>query len=115
MIGTMNLHVTIRALLTQHPLVRSVRRNARPAINATGVEIGEVTLLTQVRLARNQQVFVIGTVGIVAVGAILLDRGVFPQERPALFGVAVIALFIDRVANQVRRPGAAMGVVAIAA
>jgi len=115
MIGTMNLHMTIRALLAQHLLGGAIGRNSGSAVNATGVEVGEVALLAQVGLACNQQVFIIGTMGCVAVGAIFLYRGVLPQERPALFSVAVIALFVDRVANQVSRSGAAVGIVAVGA
>jgi len=63
MIGTMNLHMTIRTLLAQHLLGSAIRWNTGSAVNATGVEIGEVALLAQVRLACNQQVFIIGAMG----------------------------------------------------
>lgn len=115
MIGTMNLRVTVCTLLTQHLLGSAIRRNAGPAVNPAGVEGGQVTLLAQVGLACYQQVFVIGAVRRMADAAIFLHRGVFPQKRPALFRVAVIALLVDRIADQVARPVPAMRLVAIGA
>ena len=111
----MNLDVAVHTLLAQHPLVPPVRRQPATAIHAADVEIPEVALLAEVRLPRDQQVFVIGAMWHVTVAAIFLDRGVLPQEGAAFFSMAVVALFIERIADQVGRTGAAMWLVAIGA
>ena len=94
-IGSMYLDMAVQALLAEHALVCTFRRDTGTAVNATGMEVRQVTLLANVRLSANQQVFVIGTMRYMTVAAIFLNRGVFPEEGAAFFGVAVRAFFIS--------------------
>ena len=73
MIGAMDLHMAIQALLAQHALIRAVRRDTGAAVHSARMEIGEVTLLAQVRLPAHQEILVIRTVGHVAVGRTTKD------------------------------------------
>ena len=111
----MNLGMAVHALLAQHSLVTPVRRQPGAAVNATGMEIAEMALLAQVGLPGDQQVLVVRTMRRVTIAAIFLDGGVLPQERTPFFGVAVVALFIDGIADQVGWPGPAVRLVAIRA
>ena len=115
MVGTMNLNVTIQALLAQHLLGCSIRWNTGSAVNPTGVKVRKVTLLAQIRLSADQQVLVIRTMRRVAIGAVFLYRRVLPQKRPALLCMTVKALFVDRIANQVGRARPAVWLVAVRA
>lgn len=115
MIGAMYLYVTIHTLLAEHALVRALRQHPCPAVNTAGVEGGKVALLAQVGLSAHQQVFVVRTMRRVAIATVFLYRRVFPQKRPALFGMAVEALLVDRVADQVGRTGPAVWLVAVGA
>ncbi len=54
-----------------------------------------VTLLAESRLGNLEQLFVRGAVRIVAVGAVLDDGRMLPEERPALLGVAAEARLVD--------------------
>lgn len=111
----MNLHVTIEALLTEQPRVCTTRRQAGAAVDIAGVKPANMALLAQPGLPCDQQIGVVRPVSGVAVGAVFLYRCVLPQERPAFFSMAVITLFIDRIAIQVARPGRAVWLVAIGA
>jgi hypothetical protein len=48
-----------------------------------------------------------------AVAAVLLNRSMLPQERTALFRVAVIALLIDGIALQITGSGRTMRLVTV--
>lgn len=115
MIGAMYLHVAVHTLLTEHALVRALRQHPCPAVNTAGVEGGKVALLAQVGLSAHQQVFVVRTMRCMAIATVFLYRRVFPQKWPAFFGMAIEALLIDRVADQVGRTGSAVCLVAVGA
>src|SRR3989338_8101108 len=53
--------------------------------------------------------------GGVADRAVLTNRGVLPQERPALLGVAGVAGFVDRALDEQPGAGRSVGIVAVAA
>lgn len=52
------------------------------------VRRGIVALLAQARFGHLQQLFVRGPVWVVTVAAVLYDRRMLPEERPAFFRVA---------------------------
>src|SRR5262249_59707656 len=56
-----------------------------------------VTLLAQLMAARGQQFDVVGTVRRVAGEAVLLHRGVFPEQRASLLRVALITEVVGGV------------------
>ena len=62
-----------------------------------------VTCLAQKRRPQFKQRRLRRAVRIVTVGAVLGDRLMFPEKRPAIFGVTGRAGFIDGVFNQLRR------------
>jgi hypothetical protein len=111
----MNLHVAIEALFTEQARVCATRWQAGAAVNIAGVKPADMALLAQPGLSTDQQVRVVRTVSGVAVGAVFLYRRMLPQERPAFLSMAVITLFIDRVAIQVARSGRAVWLVAVCA
>lgn len=115
MIGAMYLNVTVQALFAEHALVSAFRQYPCPAVHPTGVESDKVALLAQVGLSADQQVLVIRAMRRMAVGTVFLYRRVFPQKGPALFRMAVIALLVNRVADQVSRTGPAVWLVAVGA
>jgi hypothetical protein len=92
--------MAVQALLAQYSLVSTIGWNAVAAVNSTWVARGCVALLAQPGLPGNQQIFVIGAMRRMAVGAILAYRRVFPQQRAAFLGMAVISGFIDGIAHQ---------------
>src|ERR1035437_1620570 len=73
---------------------------------------GGMTLLAEPRRADLQQLRAGRAVSFMAVEAVLHDRRVLPQERPAPFRVALVAGLVDRSRHQERGIGAAVRVVA---
>lgn len=73
------------------------------------MKLDEVALLAQPGCTRLQQGLVIGTVRHMAVGTVLANRRVFPQERPAFFRVAVVTRIVHGGGCQQCGAGAAMG------
>src|SRR5262249_3963231 len=83
MIGTVDLRVAVHTTPVESEDVESGHGlMARQKIY--------VTLLAQLMAARGQQFDVIGTVRRVAGEAVLLHRGVFPEQRASLLRVALI-------------------------
>src|SRR5450755_2717478 len=128
MVRPVNQHVAIQARpgvrLSSRTVVRqrlhtidrrrvSIRQ-VRAAVDRRAVITG-VAFLAQPGHPRFQQWRVSGTVGRMAVGAIVDNRAVFPQERPAFLGMTGVAGFVDRVLDEKLRPGRAMRVMAIGA
>ena len=74
-----------------------------------------VALLAQVRRALDQQPSLGGTMRRMAVEAVLTHRLVFPQQRAALFRMAVVADLVDPEFLQQLRTRRTMRVVAVAA
>jgi len=83
-------------------------------VKALGMVAG-VALLAEHGCARLQQRRHIGTVWIVAVGAVLNDGRVFPQKRSALFRVAGVAGLGDGVLHHQARASRTVRVVAVGA
>jgi len=74
-----------------------------------------MALLTEDRTRHHQQLFIVGTVGRMAIRAIVTNRRVLEQEGPALFRMAIVAGLIDAIRLEQRRRRAAMRIVAIRA
>jgi uncharacterized protein (DUF849 family) len=91
----MDLGMTAQALFAQQSLIATIGWNTRAAVNTTWVEGGNVALLAHPGLPTFLQEIVIGAMWCMAVGAIFLHRGVFPQEGAALFRVALVAGLVD--------------------
>src|SRR3972149_5312565 len=72
-----------------------------------------MALLAQERAAYLQHAIFRSAVRIMTNRAILAHRRVLPQERTALFGVALIAGFVHRVLGQLRSGGRAVRIVAV--
>ena len=83
-------------------------------VKALGV-VASVALLAEHGGTRLQEGCHIRTVRRMAVGAILSDRGMFPQKWAALFRVAGIAGLGDCVLHHQPRSGGTMRVVAVGA
>ena len=79
------------------------------------MKLRHMALLTQKRRALGQQIPMDRTVRFVAKAAILANRLVFPQERPALFGVTAKARVIGGERVQIGRSWTPMRIVAIRA
>jgi len=104
----MYVRVAIQAPSANHPCrVRSASNGLVPAL--------KVAALAETRNLRNQHAGVDGTMGIVAYQAILANRTMLPQERPALFRVALIAFVVYRIRADQMIPLRTMWVVAIGA
>ena len=95
---------------SRHVTVREIRT----AVEGLAM-VAAVTVLTQHRRSRFQERPDIRAVWRVAVGAVIDNRGVFPEERAALFRMAGIAGLVDRVLDQQRRPVRSMRVVTLGA
>ena len=107
--------MTIEALFTKHSLVSTIRLHTRTAINPTGMALGNMALLAEIWLTGNQQVLVIRPMWGMAVAAVFLHGGMFPQEWATFLGVTVVALFIDGVTNKKCGPWATVWLVTIGA
>lgn len=62
----------------------------------TAARLGRVALLAQLRSGFVQQCRMIRAMNVVAKRAVFGGRLVLPQERSAFFGMAAVAVFIDR-------------------
>lgn len=72
-----------------------------------------MALLAQDRTRHDKQLFIVGTVGRMAIGAIVTNRGVLEQEGPALFRMAIVAGLIDAIGLEQGCRRAAVWIVAI--
>ena len=84
----------IGGMAVQAALVEGVPRHG--GIRGTRVAGCLVALLAEERLLDLQHLLVDGAVGVVTVEAVLTDGSVLPEERPALLGVARVAVLVDR-------------------
>lgn len=114
MIGAMNLRMAVLATSPHHPCVRKrTRRKASTGQEVVHVTDHRVALLTQYGPGRDQELFVIGTVGLMATETILAYRSMFENERSALLGMAAITGLVDGCRFQEDVIGTAVRVVAI--
>src|SRR5262245_48872838 len=82
-------------------------------VEGTGVDPRVVALLAEIRSRGDQQLVVVGSVGLVAVDAVLADRRVLPQHRAALLRVARVADVVDRIGVEERSGRRPVGIVAV--
>ena len=115
MVRAMYHGVTVRALPAQELLGGTTRRETRAAVECGRVIGLAVALLAQERLPDLQHAGLVGAVRVMAIGAVFRYRLMFPQERTALVGVALIAGLIDRMFLQVGGRRRAMRVMAVGA
>ena len=93
MIGAMYLGMAIRAALPKQLLCGTRRRHASPAVQGAWVEHLLMAALAQKWLSDAQQTSLRRPVRVMAIGAILGHRLVFPQEWSAFFRVTLRAGF----------------------
>ena len=112
----MNQSVAIDTGFTDqaHLSVASDRKRFSAELLAGVPGIG-MAVLAQIGETYLEKVSIGRAVRIVAVGAIVAHRSVFPQKRAALFRVAAKAGFIGRCSFEQRWPLAAVGVVTLRA
>src|SRR5581483_354696 len=103
-----DVDVAVAARAAEHELQRAGIRPVRPG-RMPGLH---VALLAQARPRELEHLVVVAAVGVVAVQAALRHRGVLPEERPALLGMAGVAGLVDRVLLEERRGDRAVRVVA---
>ena len=98
-----------------HGLAGKGRVDVVTAVEKTGMKGLGVAALAKKRLSHRQHPVLSGAVGIMTGSAVLADRLMFPEKRPAFFGMAGRAGLIDGAAGQ--HPGGrrAVGVMAIIA
>lgn len=114
----MNLGVAVYAAAIQDPRV-GARTAGEIAPDQKVVDVAKasdlaMTSIAQKRYGSDQQRLVVGTVRVVAAEATLDDWRVFPDERPALLGVAARAQDIDTIGSQQRIGRRTVRLVAIA-
>ena len=113
----MNIAVTVGAVGGDHKagtvricLIRIIQEAADMCTRAAG-QAG----VAQLRAGLDQQSRMIRAVHVVTQRAVLADRLVLPQKRAAFFGVAGVAVLIDRELMKRRGAGRTMRVMTIAA
>lgn len=111
----MHLRMAIGAVPTQQVGGRTRWWHTKTAFRIARMECRQVALLAQERCTRLQQRTLIGTMGLVAIAAILTGWCMFPQERSALFGMAQEALLIQGRLQQRGRPGTTVRRMAVGA
>ena len=74
-----------------------------------------MALLTEQRWPLSQHGRVVTAVGVVTQSTVFAHRGVFPQYRPAFFGVAGVAGIVDAGFGQLKFIQTAVGIVTIRA
>ena len=102
-IRAMHLGVTIDAAAGKQKCARHPTRQALRRVHGGRMTSALMTRLTEKGRAHLEKRRLGGTMGIVTVGAVLDDRLVLPQERPAVFGVTGGAGFGDGVLDEQRR------------
>ena len=107
--------MTIEALFNKHSLVSTIRLHTRTAINPTGMALGNMALLAEIWLTGNQQVLVIRPMWGMAVAAVFLHGGMFPQEWATFLGVTAVTGIVDIIFGEQEVVIAVVHIVAIAA
>lgn len=110
----MYLGVTILATPAHQPWIRATSRG-ETAARQQFIHMPErrVTLLAEHGSGRDQQFFMVGSMGTVTVQAIITHRGMFKKKRPPLLGMALITRLVHRVGLEQGASGAAMGIMTI--
>lgn len=107
-IRAMDLRVAVRARAIEgEARVGELRRGRMPRLN--------MAALAQPRRSRLQQLRIDGAVRFMAIQAILSHRRMLPQEGPAAFRVALVAILVGRALDQLLGIGRPMGIVAAGA
>src|SRR6266508_637637 len=90
----------------------AVEDEAGPGVLRSGRMTGlHMTQLTESRFGKLEELFVVGAVGFVAVGAVLRHGRVFPQKGASLLRVTGIAVLVDGVGLEEALGDGAVGVV----
>lgn len=87
----------------------------RAELGIGGVANTGMALLTQLRCLNRQHGFVDAAMHLMATGAVICYRGVFPEFGTAFFGVAGIAILIDAHLLKAGLTQASVGIVAVTA
>ena len=97
----MNVGVTREASSAQHSLI-GIQTGTQGLAPLQVVRVQEIrmTLLAEERNRRDQQRALIRAMWSMAIEAVLAHRRMFEQEGPALFRVALVAGFVDRIRFQ---------------
>ena len=110
MVGTVDIGVAICTTLAEY--IAAIQIPTIP--EATWVSTTQlVALEAQEWRSDLQHTRLCRAVRIMTDCAVLLDRLVFPQERPAFLLVTLVTHLVNRVLCQVCRPGGAMWIMAI--
>ena len=116
MIGAMNLGMTVLATTAHQPRIRAAARGeTAPCQQFIHMPERRVTLLAEHGSGRDQQFFMVGSMGTVTIQAIITHRGMFKKKRPSLLGMALITRLVHRVGFEQGASGAAMGIVTVRA
>ena len=87
----MHLGVTIHAVFADYPTIKAVRRDIDAAQGRARVIDGGMALLAEPRCPGIEEVWIVGSVWVVAVAAVFPYRLMLPEVRSAFLRVAVIA------------------------
>src|SRR5262245_29941420 len=113
MVRSVNLRVTVDTAPIEHPAVgEELGAGRRIRVRLRRVTRLVVALLAQTRRLHDLQARVQRPMRIVAGATVLAHRRVLPEHRGPLLGVAAVAVLVDRLLLQERRPDAAVRVVA---
>ena len=92
-VRAVNLRVAVHARAANQTV--AARRELRAVVDRGWVPRRDVAPLAEHRRFGDEHAVVVRAVRVVAGRAVLGDRRVLPQERPALLGVAARAFFVD--------------------
>lgn len=107
--------MAIRATSSEHLLCGSVGRHTGTLIEGGRMESLAMALLAEPWLTHTQHAWLVGAVRIVAIGAILTHRLVFPQERSAFFLMALVTGLVDGILGELIGTGRAVRIMAVGA
>ena len=120
MIAAVNLRVAVLAGASRQALAAGTTGQLADRCRLIGAEESAgmpdrqvMALLAKVGPCGDEELVVIGAMYGVAVGAVLAYRCVFPQERPAFFGVAGVSDGVGTFRFQQRFGGTAVRIVAV--
>lgn len=112
----MNLRVTILTAAPNQPGVRGAAGGQEAAGDQlVHMATHAVALLAQQRPGRDQQLFMVRAMRVMAAEAVFAGGGMLEQKWPTLFCMTTIAGFIDRWCTQQRTKGRPMRVMAVKA
>ena len=112
MVGTVYLGVTIEAILPEQELRRRTRGGQAVGVESDARMPGlRVTTLAEQWPSLGQHTGMVRSMRCVAQAAVFTDRRMFPQERAALLGVALVTGVVQRLPDEIRCDGIAVSAV----